>query len=1179
MPPLCALLVLLLATLCAGIQAQSSACPVSAVSIRLQPRSVRPSSFLASPPHTALLNVTRSSVLPRIVVQILNSNGDVDVSASEYLKVVAKGVLQGSTSNDVSLTNPEETVYNGEAHFDSLRVDQVLPSGSVFYLSFTAVVSAVDRPVNGKAALSGPMFLLDAEIELFSVNFLPNCSYITHSDTGVTFVSGHELPETRVALFTSSHKRFVPSATLGLGGNQSITANFITAPPGGTVISGNVALVIQGLAVFKDLKITTSSGQSDFPPLRFVHGTTGLFVDTGPLTSVRLTENARIAFDDESQSYIYSEELPLTAVSGVPFPLIQISLRNTMMVPSSPTTGLVITASIPSGGRARLTGNVVGVVNGIARFDSLAFEQIDHAEARPYVIKFVAGTQGALPLAGTMLVTGFVMVSTARVPAYWIRFSQSASESFFTAQGQAAQIVQGTLQLPVQLELRDSANQIDNATSSVVVDAFQFISTSGETRLASQTFTGGHVTFPSLQLAAAQEPGGIVMLIFRAVTSSYRVGGQTLMSGFLNVTSEVRNFDIRFQSQGASLFSLPDQVSFATVGHALPPVVVQVITSAQVVDTQSDELGITATSDGGAILSGNFIRVSGGIAVFSELSFVSETPGEYRLTFTAGSEGSTPAAGKTIATGVITLVTAVTPDFRPRFQNSSYIAFPGHVMPITLRCCVIPNISVELVDSTHTPATITNQSGVEHPRLRAVASLNSGQSFSPAGGRTTVPIIDGVAVFSGLLVDTAHNPVLTVCIESLLGDQDLDPVNGQCISSGALQSKDAIEPIGALRLLQPNELTLPVELTRQYSSTLLIRGATLRAAIGVMDSRGLLPQPGDTIPALTIGATSTIPLDAAGETRVEVNRSTGIAYFSNLKFSRDFPLGISPIITFSVVRGSNPTPAELAVREVATGLLTVARTGVAEGVEVVAEILAEYATFSFNQWRAAVAKRLNIEDARITLLYSYSGTSAAPASEVTEDTTHRAPDWRGVRLELRFLPPLPTSRDTRTAAEMAKFFVNFMPSCRIGELFLRQAYLKSDDRSCDWYIFDSQMNGVRACIQARQKEGYCACHVPLFQTMGHRCLGLPRMTDLCLDTLINSQAANCKEKEIRSVCQLLQFPDVPRAGLAGTAMFLFLFYPPLIYLYYHGFFHKLGRRDNVKLSTLESNTRDAFDLL
>jgi hypothetical protein len=97
--------------------------------------------------------------------------------------------------------------------------------------------------------------------------------------------------------------------------------------------------------------------------------------------------------------------------------------------------------------------------------------------------------------------------------------------------------------------------------------------------------------------------------------------------------------------------------------------------------------------------------------------------------------------------------------------------------------------------------------------------------------------------------------------------------------------------------------------------------------------------------------------------------------------------------------------------------------------------------------------------------------------------------------------------------------------------------------------------------------------------MGKRCLGLPRMTNLCLDVLINQQAANCKAAEISEVCTLLQFPDVPRAELLGTGFFLFLFFPPLLYMYYRGFFHKVGRESDAQVHALEPAGRDGLEML
>jgi len=394
--------------------------------------------------------------------------------------------------------------------------------------------------------------------------------------------------------------------------------------------------------------------------------------------------------------------------------------------------------------------------------------------------------------------------------------------------------------------------------------------------------------------------------------------------------------------------------------------------------------------------------------------------------------------------------------------------------------------------------------------------------------------------------------------------------------------------VAALRLLTPEETELPVSEVRQFRSMVIPRGETLATAVVVLDSRGVFDNATvKNLDPMQIHASSNVRL--LGSLRVDVNTTTGIAFFSDLALSPDVPLGVQPAITFTAQATQSAGVATTRrVRPISSGLIASRQTGRTGGVDVVAEVLFDKASFDFTAWRVRLAKRMNIEVARILPLLSIAGTGADPddSGTVVEDQftgrpVIRAPSWRGTRIEIRFLPPLPSSRDTKSPEVLANFFVNLEPSCKVGELFLRSAFLKSRDRSCDWNIFDEQMNGVRSCIQARKKQGYCSCHVPLLRHMGLRCLGLPRLSTLCLDVLLNSRAANCKDTIIVNVCSRLQFPDAPRAPLAGSGAFLALFFPPLAYSYWKGLFHKLHRPSSgeERIAVMETAVQDAHDML
>jgi hypothetical protein len=62
---------------------------------------------------------------------------------------------------------------------------------------------------------------------------------------------------------------------------------------------------------------------------------------------------------------------------------------------------------------------------------------------------------------------------------------------------------------------------------------------------------------------------------------------------------------------------------------------------------------------------------------------------------------------------------------------------------------------------------------------------------------------------------------------------------------------------------------------------------------------------------------------------------------------------------------------------------------------------------------------------------------------------------------------------------------------------------------------------------------------------------------------------------------LLEFPDAPRTELAGTGAFLFLALPPVLWLWYSGYFEKVVRPKAGKnrFQKLDFVARDATDHL
>ena len=1137
-----AALIVLVALAARGAQSQSVLCPIRAFDIRLQPGDVEPRSFFTAAGQTA--TVTRSRTFPRIIVRAVDSNNNIDTQVTNVDVVVSSN----DPTVNIDATTSTVRMYSGEAHFTNLTV----LNGDLLQLNFTAVSDQLQRrldngtifryflPLHRKFVTTGLVRVERQLIDQFALQFLTTSSFVRAPGVPMTLVSGVTVPTIRLQVVTSAYTQYRP--LLGLANNFSVTVDFDGTPPPGTTLSGRLQPIVSGFATFDGIVITTTANA--VPGLVFLLTDPPLAVRTGPITMDSLRDNTMIMFNSAAESFIYTPGQEFSAQVSVKLPRIIISVRDNMLRPAAAGVGLglVITARC---GRADLANNVAGVVGGVAVFDNLLFFGLNHEDFRPYVLTFTAGTQAGFKgtAATRSLHTGVIMLSVNVVPAYRFRFLPGYSDSFFNAPFERKQLVRGNIVTPpLRIELLNSDNTRDTVTLGRSV---AFTVENGRFAASSSVLQFDQGVAQSLDLRFEQTSTNDDSYVVLTVTSTIDPNVR-IVTGRVNVTNAVSNFDLRFQPYGAGLFSNVGQSSFATIGIALPPIAIELISSGNAIDTESNEITITATAEG-ATLSGAFVRVSNGVAVFRDLTFVSDVPGDFKITFTAGDAGSAPVGGKSLVTGIVTLFATVTFNVRPRFLNDSYIAFAGQSRPLTLDT-IMPDINVELASSDHSPARAVNGTA----RL-IVAELSLSNGAFLGGYKTSgITVTNGIVSIKRLRVVSGLDPVLSICFRSSVTSSVVPVADGACISTGPLRTyPKPTQVIGHLSIYQP--------LTTLPRDSKVAKSEVFAIAVAMYDTAGVFAGSRVNID-FDIKIDSSVQFE--GATRVSMNRSTGIAIFSGLSFNKDFSAGVTPSLTFSAAAplSAASTPISLLnVLPISTPLLAIQGASANSGVDVVAEVLTDTLSFDADAWMEAVAKRLNVEPQRILQLRVFRGKSADPDPDgITEDTVTKLPSWSGTRFDLRFRPPLPTSRDTRTAADLANLFVNLQPSCRIGELKLRKAYPRSTDQSCDWFIFDAQLTSVRSCILSKGEPGYCQCHVPLFTFMGKRCLGLPSLTSLCLNVLLVKDAANCQQPAIVDVCKLLQFPDAPRTAVAASGAVLFMCFIPLFYLYSGGFFHKIN---------------------
>lgn len=1157
---------LLLSALCLATLVVGRVCPVPASNVAFKPLSAGvPHSFFFE--EGQALRVKLQLEMPRIIIQVRDSFGNLDTSTP--------GITITAESDKLRLGAEGRTVavHRGEAHFTKLMVDGSTFGSPLFQLRFN--VTARGHPIHGTAIVTGFLTAITDVVDVWALRFPEDNNFVTHRGQSITVVPGIEFPAVRVEIITSEYRRFATDSLLD--NNYTIVATMPGAPSDVTLLNA-VARAVDGGALFNRLMISTTTSYTELPPIEFVLlNDDSLRLSTGPVVIARLADNANIGFEPESVSFIYGQGQSLTAQGSVPLPIIRISLRDTMFRRSPPQTNAVIIASCEK--RPKMSGTIVGVVDGIATFDQLTFLEVDHEEALPYTLTFSMGQ------IATKLRTGIIMVSSLSFPATSIRFLQSEYDSFFTAQGQAVEAVLYTPTPAVSVELLTSSNVRDDSTEMSIFlrlpsSAFRTsgsVSCESDTGITRALTINGVATFSSLLFTASNTDETLRLTFMACGNSTVAASGTALVSGPIRVIPvPTSNSDMRFQPFGVSLFSKAGVPTFATVRAVLPPIVVELTTSTGAVDSSSSDIGITVSAPG-VVIDNSFLRVSNGMAVFRELMIVTETVSDFALTFTAGQEGNAPVAGKRLITGNIKLVTNPTPAYGIKFHNDSYIAYEGHTVPITLTQVngtdvtpfILPPVLIQLVWSDHTEMSNTSNSPLTQD-LQVAVQVSSGR----LNGTLVRSLATGIARFDDISIEAAFDPVLTFCVESR-SVTTLSDVENRCISSGSLTTYRVYGPVGGLRILNASEARLPVVIDRIARPISVYLGQSMPVAIGLVDTTGVFTY-GRAVPAAEITASSNVQLRAP--LTVSINTTTGIAYFDALAFAREVSAGLTPVITFTARFANSQTRRLLGVT---TGLISViGGAGQDAGVDLVAELLVDEDSFDWDGWRARLCRRLNIETARVVLVRRTKGSSAVATVVDENSMASLRPTWEGTRVDFRVMEPLPTSRTTKRAQDLAELIVALKTNHEsTADLYLRRAYLRSDDIACDVNIYDEQISGARDCIAAFGKAGYCDCHVPMFRYMGTRCLGLESLTTLCLDTLLPE--AECKQPEIVTVCRKLEFPDAPRTELAASGAFLFLFVPPLMYMWFSGYFHKLSRPSAKKnrIQTVDLVVTDASDLL
>jgi hypothetical protein len=1144
------------------------ACTQGGVGLRFKPASSGPPySFLT--PDTREVNVTRSVPLPLIIVQALDSNNEVDPNVASITVTVSSTTR---LSNKYALP-----MLNGEAYFSNIVVEGSDPQ---YVLTFTSSSAFSESALNG-IELSVNVTSVLKLTSIYAIRFAQNRSLFMAPGLEYRTVLGVPLPPIVINVVTSAYVTY-PTSSL-LGSNYTIQA-FVNTPV--ITLTNNFAVVLDGVATFSALTLSGSLGDgAPLPQIQFrlFNGATAqegvAVLSTGFGTVMGfIVDYARIGFLPESESAIYSEGQNFVATSGVVLQVnempIRIQVLDNMFRPSPPASGLVITARCNTCPLNSVQGDVAGVVGGVATFDKLKITIPRSATASPFVLTFTAGSQGSLKVAGEKLQTGIVLVYPFAQHTSYMTFFPNPNDSLFNFQGHSQQVVLSLRMQPIRIQVLATDGR-RNTTKDLTVTAS---ATSGVqfSGTVVQKVESGIAEFKDLQFSSTKASVFPRITFTAGGSPLFLVFGQTLVTGVISIAPIESNYGLRFQPFGAGLFSLSGQPSFATTGVPLPPIIIELTTSAGSVDSSSNEIGITVSASG-ATLSGSFLRVSAGVAVFSSLTFVSEGPGNYILTFTAGAEGNTNVAFKSLMTGNIRLAASVTEAYAIRFRNDSYIRYAGQVVPVepSTRTKITPPIIIELVNSAHQPSFTT----MPEIFVLAQTQLSSARlSFVRSGRGASV-------TFLGLQIGSSFGPVLSFTVRSEKQSKQ-EPAVGTSIASGSLTLFSGPSPVAMLQIVANTSLANSATVYNIQMPGVnfsIPAGRSMSVVLVIANSMGTYPRspvtglPVNRLPdgtGISVSIQSNVPL--ADPQSIPVDPYTGLANFSNIRFAQTVPVSVMPIITFTATATAGSLPAILPIT---TGLIKVIGPSAESGVDVVAQILFDFSTFDVSAWVETLAALLNIEPLRIVVKRAYYGTGADVSPTRLNITANAVAVWYGTRLDFRVLEPLPTSRNTKAAWELVEQILSFRTSdCSLPQLYLRKTFNLSDDSSCDWFIYGDQTTSATQCVLAGGAKAFCSCYTPLIQSMGMNCLGYTPLSDLCLNTLL--QNAKCKDKAITDVCNLLLPPTVPRVALLATGLFWGLVLAPLLLLKSSGFFHKLRRSEATggKIEKLEGRV-DETDLL
>lgn len=895
-------------------------------------------------------------------------------------------------------------------------------------------------------------------------------------------------------------------------------------------------------------------------------------VATGPITLVALKQRSRFMFFEKDTSFIkhnnYGGSGFVAAAIGVPLPPVVIKLYTTNFEFDASNTGLVITAhSI----QAELLGAEAVVQRGVATFSQLRFvgDIVDKA-----VITFVAGPQGRLPVAGSVLYSGPVDVAITTTKK--TQLGTSPLSGIQAGQSMSIKLQGRTFVLPpIVVVVKDSAGQFDSTANNMLL-SIQLVPTVATVPNPEQRVENGLAAWSNLQLQANSK-----------LQFSVRVSDDNnqLTTGTITVEPELYTepieataffykctdpvppgtlvpdciFKLKFASEYASYSSHVYEENmpiFTTVGGRIPTIRVELhdmfgVTSDRTglsagakdrnvpavfamtgLDPRNEELlvrGGARDQDTGGRNEGIY---KNGVYEFSCLEFASVPTGLIRLTFAAY---NISAEGKilnkleginVLRSGFVSVTPTAVPSYSLRFDKAdSLIVYEGQISTGAANIA-LPTITLVIVDSNNEP--------VPSAQGMVIAAEPTSGEIDKNGAREVVT--GGKAKFTNIkFTDTGNDPKLVFRVF-----QTTEPAQGKSVSTGVFVL--AALPIPYFEIAFASTRGEFSDVTYQFQELTFATYAVahFKVSIYVRDSAHQVhSSAGGNV--IKIESTSAAQIEnRAGSTIVQLDPICNCANFTTAIGRPSPATGI--YVTYTVTEG----PSLLKGKKLVVGPIIIEeelrKVSTCEARLITPLIMGEF-RLSTNEFATksakigqAIATKLGLESSRVTIL--------PEVKEIKRRDFSTGGEWTGTLAKIIFSNPFPTSTNLRTSSQLAEEFVRLRPQCDAtasgggsssssststsstsktsttssAAASMQSAYFATDIKTCD-------INAFRASLEAAKK---CAADllIPMCQcydegpagVWGLPCLEdsnpelLPLLTELCLATV------DCAEASITATC-------------------------------------------------------------